>query len=200
MIKTILVFGDSITWGAKDLEKGGWVNRLKLFFESNNKGIDVYNLGVSGDNSRDLLERFENESNKRIFEDTLIIILIGTNDSSKHQEINVPIREFEENLIKLLDISRSLKAKLLFLGINKVDESRTSPVYYDSTLFYKNKDLREYEKIVKDISKIKKIPFLKLFNLLKDEDFDDGVHPNAMGHEKIFQRINKFLIERELVK
>ena len=31
MHKTICVFGDSISWGAWDMEKGGWVNRLWLF-------------------------------------------------------------------------------------------------------------------------------------------------------------------------
>lgn len=30
MSKKICVFGASITWGAFDNEKGGWVNRLKL--------------------------------------------------------------------------------------------------------------------------------------------------------------------------
>ena len=33
MEKTICVFGDSITMGAWDLEKGGWVNRLRLFID-----------------------------------------------------------------------------------------------------------------------------------------------------------------------
>jgi len=30
----ILIFGDSITWGAYDPDKGGWVNCLRNYFES----------------------------------------------------------------------------------------------------------------------------------------------------------------------
>jgi len=61
---SILVFGDSITWGTADFEHGGWVTRL--FIElGRDFEIDVYNLGVSGDKTPDLLERFESESKSR---------------------------------------------------------------------------------------------------------------------------------------
>ena len=46
---TICVFGDSITWGASDYEKGGWVERLKTYLMKNKNDVDVYNLGVSGE-------------------------------------------------------------------------------------------------------------------------------------------------------
>lgn len=41
----ICIFGDSITWGTSDSEKGGWVERLKVYF-GEKYDIDVYNLGV----------------------------------------------------------------------------------------------------------------------------------------------------------
>lgn len=31
---------------------------------------------------------------------------------------------------------------------------------------------------------------------LSDEDFNDGLHPNATGHEKIFAKVREFLIEK----
>lgn len=59
MNNIICVFGDSITWGAWDIEKGGWVQRLRNFVESSSEEyIEIYNLGVSGDNTEDLLEIF----------------------------------------------------------------------------------------------------------------------------------------------
>ena len=67
----ILVFGDSITYGAWD-KRGGWVQRLREFLDEKNL-IDlnkipvlIYNLGVSGDTTNDALERFEFESKKKI--------------------------------------------------------------------------------------------------------------------------------------
>ena len=64
----ILVFGASITYGAWDLE-GGWVDRLKKYchkFDLEDKFYYlVENLGISGQISKDILERFELETKAR---------------------------------------------------------------------------------------------------------------------------------------
>ena len=51
----ILIFGDSIAWGAWDKE-GGWVQRLRKLIDEKNLSDPefyclVYNLGVSGNKS-----------------------------------------------------------------------------------------------------------------------------------------------------
>ncbi|MDP3998378.1 MAG: hypothetical protein Q8P89_02085 [bacterium] len=67
----ILAFGTSTTYGAWDIE-GGWVQRLRRFLDEKiitaNYEHDyfVYNLGVSGDKSADILERFETETKARL--------------------------------------------------------------------------------------------------------------------------------------
>src|SRR3989344_3552583 len=86
----ILVFGDSITYGAWDTN-GGWVQRLRTYLDKKQLAdpklyYELYNLGVSGDTSTDLLERFEAETKQRIKrmsakEEIIIIVAIGTNDS-----------------------------------------------------------------------------------------------------------------------
>jgi len=35
--------------------------------------------------------------------------------------------------------------------------------------------------------------FLDIFGLLENNDFEDGLHPNAEGHNKIFQKVRNFL-------
>jgi len=39
----------------------------------------------------------------------------------------------------------------------------------------------------------------KYFDLLNDEDLNDGLHPNADGHEKMFNRVKDFLIENKII-
>ena len=63
----IFVFGDSITQGFFDTENGGWCSQLsnyvmKKVVESNFEleGM-VFNLGVSGDTTKKLLDRFSLE-------------------------------------------------------------------------------------------------------------------------------------------
>ena len=80
MSKRICVFGASITWGAFDDKKGGWVNRLKLINFAQGNCIDIHNLGISGNTTNELLERIDTELFAR--NPDLIIFSIGANDSS----------------------------------------------------------------------------------------------------------------------
>jgi len=34
---------------------------------------------------------------------------------------------------------------------------------------------------------------------LEFSDLEDGLHPNAKGHEKMFQRIRDFLVENKVI-
>ena len=36
--------------------------------------------------------------------------------------------------------------------------------------------------------------FIDIFGLLDNADFEDGLHPNAAGHQKIFEVIKKQLL------
>ena len=79
----VLVFGDSIAYGARDGE-GGWVQRLRKFLDERNlMGCLIYNLGVSGDTVQGLLERFEFETEQRMRkgEEAVFIFEVGINDS-----------------------------------------------------------------------------------------------------------------------
>lgn len=122
----LLIFGSSITWGAWDKE-GGWAQRLKSFCD--NKAVEtnysnytaVYCLGVSGDNTADLLERFDIEVKVRQDEeeDTLILIEIGINDSqfvlddNKHR---VSPEEYRQNLLTLINKSKQHGANSFWLA------------------------------------------------------------------------------------
>src|SRR3989344_9665433 len=82
MEKFICIFGDSTAWGAWDMEKGGWVNRL-WFHVGKREGdeyIEVYNCSVSGGTTDTILERFESEA--KIRNATTIIFQTGGNDAS----------------------------------------------------------------------------------------------------------------------
>jgi lysophospholipase L1-like esterase len=43
------------------------------------------------------------------------------------------------------------------------------------------------------------VSFIDVFDLLTLDDFNDGLHPNAQGHEKIFQAVKAFLLKKNLV-
>ncbi len=196
----ICIFGDSITWGAWDLEKGGWVNRLWLYFGAGESEVDVYNLGISGDATSDLLKRFDCEAQAR--KPDVIIFDIGSNDSSgENSEENhrLPPEQFKKNLDELINLAKKFTDKIIFLGSTMADESKTLPVSWNNAVFYSNKNLKIYGEMIKEVAGKNSCHFLDLFDLLGIEDLDDGLHPNAQGHEKIFIAVKNFLLDNKLL-
>jgi len=202
-MSTICVFGASITWGAFDDEKGGWVERLKTYFWKSDN--DFYNLGISGDKSTDLLKRFKAECKAR--EPNVILISIGINDSQYINDRNnprTPIGEFKDNIQKLIEIGQAFTGKIIFVGLNPVDESKTMPIPWSPEKYYTNENIQEYNNVVKSICEENNLSFIEIFDNWMKSDYknllEDGLHPNSKGHKKIFETVNDFLIQNKIIK
>ena len=206
----IIVFGDSITYGAWDKE-GGWVARLRRFIDEKYPEQHItYNLGISGDTSKDVLERVELEAKRRIFEKSpLIIFQIGINDSailsSKRNEEWISIKEFERNIKRLIFEARKItdNNKIFFVGHVFVDEKKTHPVPFDKNVTYTNDNVRKYNETVKEICDKEKIGFIDVLPDFKKQDLghllQDGVHPTTSGHEIIFRTVRDFLVKNKII-
>jgi len=206
----ILIFGDSITYGAWDTIRGGWADRLRTFCmekELKNPEFDysVYNLGISGDNTDDLLERFEFEIKQRMKskEKTTIIFAIGLNDS-QIGNIGISSERFKKNIDKLIKFSSKFSSKTIFIGLNPIDDSKTNPIPWDKNMFYTNEKIEEYNDIIKSICKEKQIYFIDIFDEFNKIDYkrllEDGLHPNSKGHQKMFEVVRDFLMNEGIMK
>ena len=192
---SICIFGDSIVWGAKDYKNGGWVTLLKNHLKEKDL-LNVYNLGVSGDNTDDLLERFENECKARAPE--IIIFAIGENDSQyikSKDNPRVSLDKFQENLNKLLNRARKFTKKIVFVGLTEVDESKVMPIPWSPEKYYDNENVNKYNSKIKNFCLDNNVLFLDILNLLNNEELDDGIHPNSKGHEKIFNKVKDFMLK-----
>jgi len=195
MAKKILVFGDSIAWGAFDTEKGGWVERLKIHFLNNygQKGIGVYNLAVSGANTDHIRRHLRADVNKITdieSEDMIVVFSIGSNDPAyinTREKVFVRPDKFKENITSLITLSKKLAKRTVFTGLMKVDEKMTKP--WDEDLYWENSDIEEYNQIIIDQCRQNKIGFIPLIDLITVDDLADGLHPNSEGHRKIFERV-----------
>jgi lysophospholipase L1-like esterase len=189
-IKRICVFGDSITWGACDYEKGGWVERLKTDLLEHSD-INVYNFGVCGNTTVDLLACFDMES--EIMKPEVIIFAIGINDSRYLKDplvSEVNIKDFESNIQALINRARKQTSRLAFVGLTPVDETKTTPrIHRENTKYYKNKIIQNYNSVIVSVCKREEIQFIDLSNLLKDSDLEDGLHPTSNGHRIIFDKV-----------
>src|SRR3990167_11560671 len=110
-MNSICIFGDSTAWGAWDLEKGGWVNRL-WFHVAKREGdryVELYNCSVSGGTTGTILQRFENEAKIRSA-DALIFQTGGNDASYEHTPDNflVPIEDFRKNIEEIIKKAKKI--------------------------------------------------------------------------------------------
>jgi len=184
---TICIFGDSIVWGASDCEKGGWADSLKNYLM--NEDIDVYNLGISGNTTEDLLERFDAEAEAR--NPDIVIFAIGINDSLSLDKDG--LIKFQKNISSLVNKAKKFTDKIIFIGLTSVDESRTTSYLSEETgEAYNNQSIGEYDEIIKSFCEDNNLIFVDVLGLLiNDADLCDGLHPSSTGHQKLFERIKK---------
>lgn len=195
MKKTICIFGDSITWGAFLPTRVAWANLLRNYLETLDKMVSVYDLGIDANTTYDLLERFEFEAKAR--KPNIIIFAIGINDSAYRKTKDnpvVPKNEFEANLERLIALAREFTNKIFFVGLGKGDDSKTSPLPRSATgKCYDKENAKIYNEIIKFVCERENVIFIDVFDLLNDEDFDDGLHPNLAGHKKIYEAVRGFM-------
>ncbi len=189
----ILVFGDSIVHGIGDLRHGGWVKRLSLCLDKDgNYNYDVFNLGVSGEETEDVLKRFVSECKAIHVENkkTIIIFAIGINDTVivKGEGI-VTSDKFKDNIKSLIAEAKQFTDNILFVGLTKVDETKVVPLLWNKNKSYFNKNIIEFDGYIKEICLENMISYTSTYDLLDAEDLADGLHPNENGYEKIYEKV-----------
>ncbi|KKR71578.1 MAG: Lysophospholipase L1 and related esterases family [Microgenomates group bacterium GW2011_GWC1_41_8] len=198
----IFIFGDSITSGMWDTQ-GGWADQIKQrvttqcinsHFEID---IEVYNLGISGNTSRDLLYRFELEIRQRKDEtESIIVIAIGLNDSqyyTQEKRNETSLSDFKNNLEKLLYKAKQFTSNIIFVGLTPVDDNLVSPMPWKMESSYRNEDIEKYNNKIKEFCAGNKLVFVDIRSEFKKTDYmkllADGVHPNTQGHELMYKLV-----------
>ncbi|MCW6160113.1 MAG: GDSL-type esterase/lipase family protein [Candidatus Micrarchaeales archaeon] len=209
-----MIFGDSSVYGAWD-NNGGWVNRLREPIDVKNL-VDpdiayfVYNLGIPGNTSVDVLKRFEAEYKERLYpgvtQETIVIFGFGANDSMvsiAKDTSTVPIREFESSVNRLADLARERTKKVIFIGPAPVDESKVNPIPWDKGYAYKNARIKEYDNVIKAVCRKKNIMFFGLFDELLKLDYktllEDGAHFSPAGHMVIYELVREYLTKNKIL-
>ncbi len=200
----IIVFGDSIVRGSADWKHGGWVQLLKAHTErTTDFYTTVYNLGIGGDSSSDVLKRFEQELKPRSerSEKNIVMISVGANDSyyfeGNEKKTNVSENQYQKNLKKLIAIARKYTKSVFFIGLLPVDNARMQFVPWDKKKSYSFENSRRYNELAKEVCRKENVAFLDIFAVFSKANYKkllaDGVHPNSAGHKKIFELVLDFL-------
>lgn len=184
------IFGDSITRGAGDPEHGGWAGRFLREKELASDDDRVYVLGINSDTSSGLLARIEVEARAR--KPDAIVIMIGINDSryyGTHDRPETTLDGYRDNLAKIVTIARTFTPRITMIGSTRVDEAKSMPIEWSPEKFYDNATIARYESVLRDFCASESLPFVEVSDVLTVDDLGDGVHPNAEGYRKLYERI-----------
>jgi lysophospholipase L1-like esterase len=191
----VLVFGDSITQGFWDSE-GGWVSRLRKTYDQKAIATNdydqptIFNMGVSGDSSDDVLSRFDGETKARANEELAFVFAIGLNDARTKAGVNFSdIERYRKNLTEVTSQARQYSDRILFVGLTPCVEARSNPVSWGDT-GYTNIRIKEFDSTLKEFCDQNNISFAEVLEPFleaeaKTELLPDGLHPNNEGHQFI---------------
>lgn len=176
-------------------------------------GATVFNAGIGGNNTVDLLQRMDKDCLSH--QPDLTILMVGTNDMNSRKYIALP--EFEANLRKIVGQLVAAKSRVLLMTILPVYE----PYLFTRhpRAFYEPEGHAGRKKKVNDV--IRKIAadyrqelldmgfiFQQVGNVGEEEDSliqnvrnskeEDGVHPTPAGYRTMAVALYEYIIQRKL--
>lgn len=213
----IYAFGDSITYGAWDIEKGGWVARLRhILDQKQEKDPDLYyilhNLGIPSETTEGLVARFETETEARSREneEAIFLFAFGANDAAfitKDNKFKVSVDDYSANLATVLAKARAISPKIIMLNVLPVHEEVYAKLRPDKIRV--NAHFEEYNQAAKALAEKEKAHLVDVFSRFMEAGHaklfsDDGVHPNARGHaliaETVLPVLEKLLAEERIMR
>lgn len=197
--QSIAVVGASSVFGLMDTE-GGFAGRLQTWHRQGNLDKNrVYNLGIPGDTTNDMLKRFDTEVSMR--KPDLILFSLGSNDSSRignpEGDAMVPLETYKENVRALIEKAKGYTEQVVFVSAYPINDEKTQPLPGNGN-YYLLENLKPYVEATDQICEEMEIPSLDIFNMFLERNYleyldDDGLHCNPVGHEVIFEETKKFL-------
>jgi lysophospholipase L1-like esterase len=155
--------------------------------------IAVYDLGIDANTSNEILKRFDVEAEAR--DPKIIIFATGINESSYRKTKDNPtvsVDQFETNLKELISKANKYTDKIFMLGLCKGSDEETVPLPRSTTgKCYTKENSKKYDEIIKKVAHEEGVTYIGVYEKLADEDFDDGLHPNLGGHQKIFEEVRR---------
>jgi lysophospholipase L1-like esterase len=192
----LYVFGDSISQGYFD-RRGGWVARLWEPVVDTGRAPQhyIYNVSISGDITRDVLQRFEPEAKRRGIQQypSVVMITTGVNDAFRDDSgLRLDLDSTESDLRDLVDEAREHAETVVLMGCTPVDpEDNLVP---NTGYRIRNKDLERIDDLKRRLSEGHDgVDFVDLHARLDTESFSwhDGIHPDTDGHRRIYEAVRE---------
>jgi acyl-CoA thioesterase-1 len=169
-MRTLLVFGDSLSAGFGVEPSETWVALLQKRLESKGYGYRVVNASISGDTTSGGLNRLSRSL--RNHQPSIILIELGGNDGLRA----TPVPVIRDNLSRMIGMAQVSGVRVVLAGM------RMPPNYGDR---YTEDFARIYPELARRHGTALVSFFLDGVALDKSLMQADGIHPNAAGQPKL---------------
>ncbi|WP_164503666.1 SGNH/GDSL hydrolase family protein [Pleionea sediminis] len=215
----ILCFGDSLVFGEHDVEKGGWVDRLKVDafksylsnkseLSSKNGEADnrsqtylptrTYNLGIAGETTDGLVARLESELTARFVRGQRhhVILAYGLNDIVIHKNKNrVPLEIFVRHMQRAIDVIKEKSCEPLLMTMPIIPDEMSGQVNCHGQI-RQQEDSVIFNQALLELTESNQVQCIDVSSFLgREEQKDgsiwaaDGVHLTAEAHRFIYKGI-----------
>jgi len=185
----ICFVGDSFVNGTCDRTFLGWTGRLCLNLAEQGLAVTHYNLGIRGDTSADIAQRWERETTRRLKEGyaNRLIFSFGTNDTTlENGQRRVELTDSLRHTEQILSVAQQ-KYPVLMIGPPPILEAEQN----DRTKILSNR----FGELCVDLN----VPYLDIFMPLSQSviwleavQAGDGAHPGADGYIVIANLIQRW--------
>lgn len=175
--QTLVIIGDSLTEGYGVKQEDAYPHKLQLRINQDNLKWRVLNQGISGSTSASAPSRARWVLKKP---PQIAILALGANDGLR----GLKPQETEKNLEQAVILLKDAKVRVY------IADMKMPPNYGGK---YRKQFEQTFSKLARK-HQLKLIPFfLEGVAGVPSLNLKDGIHPNALGHDKIADNIYKFL-------
>lgn len=172
--QVVIALGDSLTAGYRLPLHLAWPARLGQMLEHSGLKPRVINAGISGDTSAGGLSRVAQLL--RQHNPALLVLCIGANDALRGSSLAA----MKRNLAGIIEVAEEAGVTTLLVGM------RLPPNYGP-------KFTRDFHDAYVQLAQEYEVPFIPflLEGMATDTTYflDDGIHPNARGHELVARHL-----------
>ena len=190
-----------VFYGEYDGVLGGYVEILKRychteFYNNNANEVNCFNLGIGGETTEGLMNRFEVETKARLTPDeNLVFFFYGANDLEL-----VSFANFESNLFEVISQAKEFTPNIYVISILPISK-KVDGIKIPDRKFRTTQKIELYNQKLKELALQNQIEFIDIFsrfNSTKEEFLSKyGIHPNEKGYQFIANQI-KPIVEKYL--
>ncbi|GAC1363015.1 MAG: hypothetical protein NVSMB38_45520 [Ktedonobacteraceae bacterium] len=185
----ICFVGDSFVNGTGDPTSLGWAGRLCVAAQQQGHEITYYNLGIRGQTSRQIAQRWQAEVIARLPKDVdgRIVFSFGANDITLEEgELRVPFAESLQNTQQILATAQQ-HFPTIMVG--------PPPLLEDDL----NQRIARLSQQLASVCNAMKVPYLEVFTSLRhvqawEEEVasNDGAHPRTAGYDMLAHLVQEW--------